>query len=93
MTTLPKVRRTIFCVMLGSVLAVSGCSELSREARKAERDGRVIDNSVMGQLYHKSYRSGDPVYLERDFEAGADFICDEIKLKERRDICSEIGWR
>jgi len=28
-------------------------------------------------------------YLERDFEAGANFICDEIMIKRGRDICAE----
>lgn len=73
-----------------------GCdSSLVREAKNAESDGRTISNDVMKQLYPSSFRPGEPAYLERDFEAGADFICDEIKIKLRRDVCSEeqINWR
>ena len=54
-----------------------------------------IDNAAMAEMYPRSFRAGDPAYSERDFEAGADFICDEIKAKYERDICSEpaINWR
>lgn len=79
------------------ILALTtGCeSKLTREAREAEEDGRVISNEMMSQMYPKSFRPGTPQYLERDFEAGADFICDEIRIKYDRDICkeSEIKWR
>lgn len=70
-------------------------SSLVREAKQAERDGRIISNELMSGMYPKSFRPGRPPYLERDFEAGADFICDEIKIKLERDICSEpqINWR
>lgn len=70
-------------------------SSIIREAEQAERDGRVVNNEVMLKLYPQSFRPGSPQYLERDFEAGADFICDEIKAKYDRDICSEseINWR
>jgi hypothetical protein len=58
-------------------------------------NGRVISNELMSEMYPKSFSPGSPEYLERDFEAGADFICDEIKIKYQRDICSEseINWR
>jgi hypothetical protein len=58
-------------------------------------NGEVISNEMMLRMYPQSFRPGDPPYLERDFEAGADFICDEIKLKHKRDLCSEpeINWR
>ena len=70
-------------------------SSLVREAKNAESKGRTISNDMMKQLYPSSFRPGEPPYLERDFEAGADFICDEIELKLERDVCSEaqIKWR
>jgi hypothetical protein len=70
-------------------------SSLIEEAKHAEKNGRVISNEMMQQMYPKSFSPGSPEYLERDFEAGADFICDEIKIKYQRDICSEseMNWR
>lgn len=58
-------------------------------------DGAVVNNEAMVAMYPSTFRPGSPAYLERDFEAGADFICDEIKVKYQRDICSEpdINWR
>ena len=70
-------------------------SSVIREAKRAEHDGRTVSNETMSSLYPRTFRPGHPPYLERDFEAGADFICDEIKIKAKRDICSEpeIKWR
>jgi hypothetical protein len=79
-----------------SALMLSGCGQgVATEAFKAERDGRIINNEMMTATYPSTFRPADPPYLERDFEAGADFICDEIKLKRHRDICAEadINWR
>ena len=77
------------------VLTTACNSSIIEEAKQAENDGRVINNEAMSGLYPQSFRPGSPKYLERDFEAGADFICDEIKVKYQRDICSEdkINWR
>ena len=80
----------------GVTLCLTGCGQgVVTEALKAERDGRVISNELMASSYPSSFSPGDPPYLERDFEAGANFICDEIKLKRHRDICAEadINWR
>lgn len=74
----------------------SACeSSLVREAKEAEGDGRVIDNEIMQTMYPASFRKGHPQYLERDFEAGADFICDEIETHYGKDLCAEpeIKWR
>ncbi|MEZ5759893.1 MAG: hypothetical protein R3D87_02000 [Paracoccaceae bacterium] len=70
-------------------------SELVKEAISAEKDGRTINNQMMRSIYPKTYRDGSPEYLERDFEAGADLICDEIQNRYHEDICSSrgIGWR
>ena len=79
-----------------SALMLIGCDQgVATEAFKAERDGRIINNEIMAATYPSTFRPADPPYLERDFEAGADFICDEIKLKRHRDICAEadINWR
>ncbi len=78
------------------ISCLAGCSKgVVTEAIDAERDGRLISNELMVEAYPKSFRPSDPPYLERDFEAGADFICDEIKMKRHRDICAEadINWR
>ena len=57
--------------------------------------GPRISNEMMSEMYPSSFRSGSPPYLERDFEAGANFICDDIKQKRHKDICAEgdIHWR
>lgn len=67
-----------------SVLVLAGCSEQ-----------QFISNELMTSMYPASFRPGNPPYLERDFEAGANFICDEIKIKRGQDLCSEpdINWR
>ena len=85
-------------LLLGAVLVtLPSCqkTELQQEARQAEKEGRVINNEMMTGTYPSTFRPGSPAYLERDFEAGADFICDEIKLKYNRDLCADekIGWR
>lgn len=77
-------------------LLTSACdSAIVDEAQRAEDEGATIDNDAMKAIYPETFRPGAPAYLERDFEAGADFICDEIKAKHHRDICSEseIDWR
>lgn len=88
--------RMIWIAVLVIPTTVTGCGNgVVTEARKAEREGRIINNEVMGSMYRSSFRRGDPPYLERDFEAGADFICDEIKQKRGKDLCSDedINWR
>lgn len=74
---------------------LSACSDVAVEAQKAKDDGRVISNEAMTAMYPDTFRPGDPQYLERDFEAGADFICDEIKKKRNDDVCAsdDINWR
>jgi hypothetical protein len=78
-----------------AAFALGGCDDVTSEARRASSEGRVINNSIMSQAYPASFVPGTPKYLERDFEAGANFICDEIKMKRGRDICAEsdINWR
>ncbi|WP_173205234.1 hypothetical protein [Sphingopyxis sp. BSNA05] len=100
MNNLKRIRGLNFTVrhwmLLPALALTTACnSSLVEEAKQAEKDGRVISNEAMSALYPQSFRSGSPKYLERDFEAGADFICDEIKAKYQRDICSEeeINWR
>ena len=70
-------------------------SALVKEAKLAEKTGRTISNEIMQQLYPQSFEMGYPKYLERDFEAGADFICDELLVKSGQDICADdaINWR
>lgn len=78
------------------LFALCGCGQdVANEAAKAEREGRIISNEMMSSFYPASFQVGDPPYLERDFEAGANFICDEIMRKRQRDICAEadINWR
>ncbi len=90
----PRFVRASLCVAASAM--VPGCtSSVVREAANAESDGRVISNQMMAETYPMTFRPGFPPYLERDYEAGADFICDQIKLEYKRDICSEpkINWR
>ena len=82
--------------VIPSLLLLTGCSSpIVTEAQRAEKDGQVISNDLMGQWYPNTYKQGSPSYLERDFEAGADLICDQILYEYKRDICSEskIHWR
>lgn len=85
----------ILLAIAGLATVLSGCDGVVSGAVKAEREGHVISNELMSEQYPASFRPGKPPYLERDFEAGADFICDEIKLKKGRDLCAEpdINWR
>jgi len=77
--------------LLASVAMVTAISTMTT----ACDDGSKIDNEIMQLMYPESFRPGNPEYLERDFEAGADFICDEIEIHYGRDICAEpkIKWR
>lgn len=70
-------------------------SPLVKAAISAEKDGRTINNQIMETFYPRSFRAGYPQYLERDFEAGAEFVCDEIQIKYQVDMCSKdgIGWK
>lgn len=89
-----KTARAWLCVF--NALLLTSCeSSLVKEAKEAESDGRVINNEMMQSLYPKTFRAASPAYLERDFEAGAEFICDEIEIKYEKDICAEreINWR
>lgn len=82
------------CLAISAMLFVSACdSSLVREARQAEDDGGTISNEMMTAMYPESFRAGDPAYLERDFEAGADFICDQLEIEHSRDLCAEMETR
>lgn len=83
-------------LIVGAICLTAACdSELVREAKRAEDAERVISNEMMQATYPESFRPGSPLYLERDFEAGVDFICDEIKIKKKHDVCADpdINWR
>lgn len=87
---------TKVCLCVSAAMLIASCqSSIVDEATRAESDGRVINNEIMAQMYPRSFRPGSPPYLERDFEAGADFICDQIKIEYKDDICadSKINWR
>ena len=81
--------------LIALAFATSCDSPLVEEAKEAEGDGRTISNEMMRTMYPSSFTPGEPEYLERDFEAGADFICAEIRANYDRDICSEpeINWQ
>ncbi len=85
----------LIAVLSACAMAAACDSSLVQQAREAQADGRVIDNEMMQAMYPASFRPGNPKYLERDFEAGADFICDEIETHYGRDLCAEpkIKWR
>ena len=82
--------------ILISVFVLGACdSAVVENARQAQTDGKTINNEAMVAMYPETFREGEPVYLERDFEAGADFICDEMAIKFERDVCADedINWR
>ena len=82
-------------VILLALLLVACDSAIVDEARDAEADGRTINNEMMSVMYPETFRNGSPAYLERDFEAGADFICAEMLKKFERDVCADddVNWR
>jgi hypothetical protein len=86
---------TFVLIIVVLTIALIGGDGVLQEAVKAIKDGRIINNEMMSAYYPSSFRPGTPPYLERDFEAGANFICDEIKVKLGRDLCAEtdINWR
>lgn len=89
---------TLLAGVIFSVILLSACSSpspITTEAENAEKDGRTISNDMMMSWYPNTYKAGSPSYLERDFEAGADLVCDQILYEYKRDICSEskIHWR
>ncbi|CAN1544776.1 hypothetical protein MCEMIH15_01910 [Caulobacteraceae bacterium] len=85
------------CISLLPLITACGDTDSSvvREARLAEAEGRIIDNELMLSMYPKSFRKGHPKYLERDFEAGVNFMCDEFRAQYGKDVCAEpeIHWR
>jgi hypothetical protein len=87
----------LLCVALITFTAACGVTDSSivREARQAEEEKRIIDNEMMLSVYPKSFRKGHPQYLERDFEAGVNFMCDEFRAQYGKDVCAEpeIHWR
>ena len=92
--------KALILAIVAATVILSGCSQekdksVVIEAFAAEREGRIINNQMMSSMYPNSFIPADPPYLERDFEAGADFICDEFKQKRGKDLCSEadINWR
>ena len=58
------------------------------------KQGNIINNQLMLSMYPYAYKVGVPEYIERDFEAGANFICAAIKFAYGRDLCAEepIHW-
>lgn len=97
--TANQCKNTLMALFSASLLMASACSEptsaIIEEAERAERNGNIISDRLMSEMYPHSYRNSGPQYLERDFEAGADLICDEIERQYERDICAEsdINWR
>ena len=87
----------LLCIPLLTLTTACGVSDSSiiREAKEAEKEDRIINNELMYEMYPKSFRKGNPQYLERDFEAGVNFMCDEFRVQYKRDICAEpeIHWR
>lgn len=89
-----KLKPTI--AILTATLALAGCGSANGMFAMAEAaEGNVISNDIMSAIYPETFVPGHPAYLERDFEAGADFICDEIMRTRGTDLCSEddINWR
>jgi len=89
------MRRLRFIIVCAAA-CLGGCDEgVVVEAAKASREGRVINNDLMAGWYPTSFIAGNPPYLERDYEAGVNFICDEIKQKRKHDFCADpdINWR
>src|SRR3546814_10112145 len=87
-SSIGSLNRAWICVPL--LLIASGWeSPVVNKAKDAVNRDEIIDNQIMSEMYPQSFRPGTPQYIERDFEAGANFICDEIKAKQKRDICAE----
>lgn len=91
MKTITILLALMFAVIVLSISWVFSSEEHSEDHRYYRR----IDNTIMRSMYPYTYVPGNPPYIERDFEAGADFICDEILRHHKRDLCAEqpIRWR
>lgn len=73
------------------VWSLVSTSPIAKHAVATEQKGQLINNEIMTLFHPTSYRSGHPQYLERDFEAGADFICREVMSTYGLDVCSSQG--
>jgi hypothetical protein len=85
----------IILAMALLIFALFGRDTVMYETVIALKNGRIINNEIMSAQYPSSFRPGTPPYLERDFEAGADFICDAIEKKYGKYFCGRdgINWR
>lgn len=46
--------------LLTAALLLAACdSEIAKEAKRAEADGRIIENGLMGSLYPETFYPGD----------------------------------
>jgi hypothetical protein len=88
-----KIITVLAMAVLG--FALLGRDSVLYETLKAVKNGRIINNEMMSAQYPSSFRPRTPPYLERDFEAGANFVCDEIKKNYGSDFCGRegINWR
>lgn len=65
-------------------------------AQEEAKKGNILVNSgwFFTNESEKAFKPATPQYLERDFEAGANYICDYLQLKTGEDFChSIINWR
>src|SRR3546814_19751763 len=87
-SSIGSLNRAWICVPL--LLIASGCeSPVVNKAKDAVNRDEIIGNQIMSEMYPQSFRPGTPQYIERDFEAGAHFICDAINAKQKRDNYAE----
>src|SRR3546814_19244315 len=87
-SSIGSLNRAWICVPL--LLIASGCeSPVVNKAKDAVNRDEIIDNQIMSEMYTQSFRPGPPQYIERDFEAGANFNGPGIKTNQTRTICAD----
>lgn len=90
------MKKTIIIAL--ATVSVAGCAlnsnPIVEQCAMSVKHGNVISNELMLSMYPHTYKVGTPQYIERDYEAGANFICATIKHEYGRDLCAEekVHW-
>ena len=89
-----------FALIIGCIVGYlfSQCmlSPVAKFAQQEAKEGRLILNEgwLVSEEEKLAFKPATPQYLERDFEAGADYICDQFLIKTKEDFCHTIiKWR
>ena len=89
-----------FALVLGFVIGYFfsqyTLSPVAKFAQQEADNDRLILNEgwLFSEEERLAFKPAIPQYLERDFEAGANYICDLFLIKTNKDFCHTIiKWR